>query len=370
MKCTELFTILLITTPSFAQSLFTPGGTIGASTNSSVGIGTSTPAATLDVLGGVVFGTTTSGGNVMIRSYSDGRPWSIRDDLGVDRLRFSRGWSDQVFWDILKTPASDAVAGQIWYTNGAERMRITSNGNIGIGSSVPAEKLHIVGTIRSDWDNATSRIPQLQLRRLSLGVYDGTSFSVDVGMGMGQVNLNGGARLNSAGNGYNYEGTRGASRITLGDGTISLFTSNTTSGTSQSAVTWSNNNDAALMIDSIGNVGVGTTSPTQKLSVNGTVRAKEVVVETAGWSDYVLAKDYLLTSLSEVEEHIQKEGRLPGVPSAQEVAEKGVGLGEMQAKLLAKVEELTLYAIEQQKELKQQKAEIAELKEQLARVSR
>jgi hypothetical protein len=114
-------------------------------------------------------------------------------------------------------------------------------------------------------------------------------------------------------------------------------------------------------IDTAGNVGIGTTTPTHKLSVNGSIRAKEVIVETTGWSDYVLAKGYRLAPLSEVEDHIQEHGTLPGIPSASQVAGEGVSLGEMQAKLLAKVEELTLHLIRVDKEN-------AALKERLSRL--
>lgn len=105
-----------------------------------------------------------------------------------------------------------------------------------------------------------------------------------------------------------------------------------------------------------GNVGIGTTNPSQKLSVNGTVRAKKVIVDT-GWSDYVFADDYRLASLSEVESHIKAEKHLPGIPSAQEVVERGISLGEMQSKLLAKIEELTLHVIAQEKRMAQLESE-------------
>jgi hypothetical protein len=98
-----------------------------------------------------------------------------------------------------------------------------------------------------------------------------------------------------------------------------------------------------------GNAGIGTTSPTEKLSVNGRIRAKEVIVENTNWSDYVFADDYKLQSLTEVEVQIKTNKHLPGVPSAQEVAEKGVSIGDMQAVLLAKIEELTLHQIAQAK---------------------
>ena len=140
----------------------------------------------------------------------------------------------------------------------------------------------------------------------------------------------------------------------------------TPSGNAGNAATLASN----MIIKQTGNVGIGTTSPTEKLSVNGKIRAKEVIVDT-GWSDYVFAKDYKLASLSEVEQHIQTQGHLPGVPSAQEVAEKGVSVGDMQSLLLAKIEELTLHVIHQEKTLieatakiEAQQAEIAQLKAQ------
>jgi hypothetical protein len=108
-------------------------------------------------------------------------------------------------------------------------------------------------------------------------------------------------------------------------------------------------------------VGIGTTSPTQKLSVNGTVLAKEVIVQT-GWSDYVFDESYKLKALSETEAFIRAEKHLPGIPSARDIAEHGISLGEMQAKLLAKIEELTLHVIEQEKQLAAQQKEIERLR--------
>jgi len=99
-----------------------------------------------------------------------------------------------------------------------------------------------------------------------------------------------------------------------------------------------------------GNVGIGTLDPKERLSVNGKIRAQEIKVETANWPDYVFTKDYQLPSLSETEDHIKEKGHLPGIPSAEEVKTNGVDLGEMNAKLLKKIEELTLYLIEIKKD--------------------
>jgi hypothetical protein len=110
---------------------------------------------------------------------------------------------------------------------------------------------------------------------------------------------------------------------------------------------WGNN---AMTWRGDGNVGIGTDDPSDyKLAVNGHIRTKEITVESE-WSDFVFNEDYNLMPLDKLERHIKKEKSLPGIPTEKEVAENGIELGEMQAKLLEKVEELTLYVIELKKE--------------------
>lgn len=111
-----------------------------------------------------------------------------------------------------------------------------------------------------------------------------------------------------------------------------------------------------------GNVGIGT-SPNNlyKLSINGTARSKEVIVET-GWADYVFDDKYKLSSLSEVESYIKENKHLPDVPSAKDIQEKGAFVGELMTKMMQKIEELTLYSIEQDKKIGQLQQDLIELK--------
>ena len=92
--------------------------------------------------------------------------------------------------------------------------------------------------------------------------------------------------------------------------------------------------------------------------IDGTVYATEINVKTDVWSDFVFNKDYKLRSLDEVEEYINANKCLPDVPSEAEVKESGVDVAKMNAILLQKVEELTLYVIKQQEEIKELKNKI------------
>lgn len=101
----------------------------------------------------------------------------------------------------------------------------------------------------------------------------------------------------------------------------------------------------------LGNVGIGTAETGEfKLAVEGKIGAREIVVHNDAWADFVFDEQYELMPLLKLEEFYKTNKHLPGIPDAQVVAKEGVNVGEMQTKLLQKVEELTLYMVELKKE--------------------
>ena len=99
------------------------------------------------------------------------------------------------------------------------------------------------------------------------------------------------------------------------------------------------------------NVGIGKDFPTYKLEVNGTIRCKEVIVETANWPDYVFDDTYKLPCLKDVEMYIQQHNHLPDVSSDKEIEKSGLHLGDTQKQMMEKIEELTLYVIDANKRI-------------------
>jgi hypothetical protein len=99
-----------------------------------------------------------------------------------------------------------------------------------------------------------------------------------------------------------------------------------------------------------GNVYVGAATCPNNLRVNGTIFATEIQVKLDVFPDYVFKKDYNLLSLSEVENHINSHGTLPGMPTEKEIVENGLNINQMQIKLVEKIEELTLHMIRLEKE--------------------
>ncbi|MBL7887457.1 MAG: hypothetical protein JNJ52_11970 [Flavobacterium sp.] len=153
---------------------------------------------------------------------------------------------------------------------------------------------------------------------------------------------------------------------------------NLTTTTGLRTVTMGNNNlffQTNPAFDSYGRVYIGassnnftpiTATSRYRLFVEGGILTERVKVATNGtvnWADYVFADDYKLAPLSDVEKFIKKNNHLPGIESAETLSKDGLDLGDMQAKQMAKIEELTLYVIQQNKEIEELKAQMKALLE-------
>lgn len=119
-----------------------------------------------------------------------------------------------------------------------------------------------------------------------------------------------------------------------------------------------------ISADGLVSIGSPNRQPGYLLAVNGKIKSKEIKVETS-WSDFVFYKDYPLPSLEEVELFIKKNGHLKDIPSEKEVSQNGILVGEMNAKLLQKIEELMLYTIDQEKRMQKLERDNLELRKLL-----
>ncbi|MCH9651508.1 MAG: hypothetical protein K0U98_24995 [Deltaproteobacteria bacterium] len=118
-----------------------------------------------------------------------------------------------------------------------------------------------------------------------------------------------------------------------------------------------------LALSSAVMIGTTTFDFDHQLVVDGSIKTREIVVTNLNWPDYVFEGGYHLPSLSRLESLIQSEGHLPGIPSAREIAEEGIQVGQMQGMLLEKIEELSLYLIDLDKQNKNLRARLIALEE-------
>jgi hypothetical protein len=214
--------------------------------------------------------------------------------------------------------------------NGADRVFVNAAGNVGIAVADPTAKLHIAGA--GIIDNGTSDALTLT-GRLSVA-RSGEVIKID--------------GTNNSINFYNA-------------GAFKSFISHSATGLYLGV------NDGNIRLDvTNGHVAIGTvalpaaSSNAYKLAVNGKVICEEVKVKLAdngGWPDYVFADTYKLRSLNEVETFIQENKHLPNIPSAATVQKEGIEVGDMQKRMIEKIEELTLYVIELQKQVNELKKE-------------
>jgi hypothetical protein len=324
----KVFVLILLIVPgvvSLAQWNVNSDYTISGK----VGIGTLTPRGKLDVVGGDIYlnddpnlGSGQSiflPGHIYISPHGNNISYLQArrlDNSGTTSLR-------------LRTYNSGSLT---------EAMHIEGNGNVGIGTITPLSKLHIAnGTIMASdpvYNDINVRLDGNNIPVIKFTRWTGTP-----------------SHYHNAFIGQFFNGASGEYSFGIGTGF--------------SATGDQNFNSIALTIKNNSNVGIGTTNPDSKLTVKGHIHAEEVRVDlNVPGPDYVFEENYNLPSLTEVESFIKANKHLPEVPSAKEMEEKGINLSEMNMLLLKKVEELTLYVIEQQKEISNLKNELKTFKTQ------
>jgi hypothetical protein len=373
-----------------------------------VGIGTETPAEKLEVAGNVRLN-----GNLLMNGSGDGTSFlSFFGNRNLSDLYFggfdfnnNSGWTgwkgfhnyiqinDNGYFDIRKAANSTATSSKLFTI-------VANTGNVGIGTDIPTQKLDVNGTallrngnssagftndqILFGWNNTSSFKHSIKTRHHSGVALDnaidfytwkqGTDNGDAVGtqhvmtlngqgnVGIGttapthKLSVNGDALVGQESNGSGIIIRNNQAGVFKNDFLVVGKTDHTYLGNYQSLpIGIYTGNVERMRISADGNVTIGTTlTPAgYKLAIGGDVIAERVVVklQASGWPDYVFTPTYHLSTLPEVEKFIEQNHHLPNVPSAKEVADKGIDVGAMNTKLMEKIEELTLYLIEQNKKL-------------------
>ncbi|SHF79396.1 hypothetical protein SAMN03080594_107160 [Arenibacter palladensis] len=298
-----------------------------------VGIGTNNPGYALDVSG------TVNASNLLINGAPlPESPWSLsgsntfynagRVGIGTNNPGFALDVAGTVNATNLLINGAP-LPGSPWSLSGVNTFY--NAGRVGIGTNNPGFALDVAGTV-----NATNLLingAPLPASPWSVSGSETYYISGNVGIGTNNPNFD-----------LDVDGTINANSILI-NGTLITASPWTVSGTN-------------VYYNAGGRVGIGITNVPNgyALAVDGNVLAEEIRVELSqNWPDFVFTKNYDLPTLKEVERHILEKGHLENIPSAAEVRLNGIMLGEMNAKLLQKIEELTLYIIDQQKEIEELK---------------
>lgn len=341
MKITYLTLLMLIIGMNISKAQWTMADHNIYTTNTgNTGVGTATPSQKFTISS---YGNNTSVTPLLrLEQYNTGSPVSgtgVAIDLAIgDNYNLPRSAGQlrvvRSNYDNSSMYFATALANMV-----RDRMVIDQDGNVGIGTMIPSKKLTV-----ADFSDGTKITSLLRLEQYNPGSpVNGTGVSIDMAIGDN-------------------------SNVPALAGQIRLVRSNYNYSSMYFATATNNTTVDRMVIDQDGNVGIGTMTPAEALSVNGNIRAKQIKVEANHWPDYVFKQDYQLTPLSELKGYIDLYQHLPEIPSAEEIAKKGMDLGEMNKLLLKKVEELTLYLIHQQEQLTNQISVNTDLSERLKKL--
>lgn len=354
-------TMRVVSTATFSNAVSFPGnGTWNASGN--VGIGATTLNSRLSVL--------ESNSSTTKTQFTQGL---TKSGINLQTTLTSTAYTPGLFWSTTNDNSTKPKAGIFLYTTSTgsymyfgtsnafatginnDAIVIDPTGQVGIGQTTPSYKLHVNGTAgfsgavafpgNGTWTSGGNVGIGISSPTAKLEIVNGPSWTED---GYARtVKLLASSAIEFDGGASTKYGLAAKS-----NGQLIIFSA-------PDEGTFSATN-ARMVINSNGNIGIGMSNPTELLSVNGNIRTRKVIVTQQSWSDFVFGEGYRLRSLSEVDEFIKTHRRLPDIPSEKDVADQGVDVGDMQAKLLQKIEELTLYVIEQEQQIRQLRQQIKE----------